>query len=141
VAIRQEDWRRRGACDTCHKLHRTAQGGCDTTQALPADEIYRAAIAAVGNLDKMTVLDGADAMRALVPALEQRRLTVQSMETADDEDSKRLLSVDGTEGVVIVAEGEELRLDAGALLRRHHWRRLHLLTFARHALTIRTVAA
>ena len=94
-----------------------------------------------GQLDRGAAPDGIGAARALAAALERRALAVEAVADPGGLESPFLMSVGGHDGIVVAVAGDESALEMGGLLRRHHWQRVHLFTFARQALGIKTISA
>ena len=111
------------------------------SQAQVSDTIYSAGVDAAAQLDRGAVPDGIVAARALGAALERRALPVAAVADAGGLESPLLMSVGGDDGIVVAVAGDESALAMGGLLRRHHWQRVHLFTFARQALGIKTISA
>ena len=110
-------------------------------QVQVSDAIYGAGVEAAGQLDRGAAPDGVGAARALAAALERRALPIAAVVDAAGRESSLLMSVGDHDGIVVAVAGDESALEVGGLLRRHHWHRVHLFTFDRQALGIKTISA
>ena len=107
----------------------------------PTDSVYRAAIHAARDLDTTSDTTRASAGVALAATLERHgvRLGGAPGKTAG-KPIPGILELADAEGIVISVPGEDRPTEWAAIAHQNHWQRAHLVHFAPHALSIRTVA-
>ena len=107
----------------------------------PTDSVYRAAILAARDIDTASDTTRNSAGIALAATLERHGVRVGGAQgKAAVKSMPGILELADAEGIVISVPGEDRPADWPAVARQNHWQRAHLVHFAPHALSIRTVA-
>lgn len=106
------------------------------------DTIYRAAILTARDIDSSSEPSRASAAVAMAATLERHgvRLAANSGAKSAAKPQTGILEVEGGEGIVLSVPGDDKNADWTTISRQNRWRLAHLVNFAPHALSIKTVA-
>ncbi len=106
------------------------------------DTIYRAAILTARDIDSNSEPTRASAAVAMAATLERHgvRLAATGAGKSAAKPQAGILEIEGGEGIVLSVPGDDKSADWTVVSRQNRWRLAHLISFAPHALSIRTVA-
>lgn len=104
------------------------------------DPVYRAAILTARDIDTNPDPTRASAGVAMAASLERHGVRLSSGLKPSGKPIPGVLEVEGGEGIVISVSGDDRPSDWAAIARQNRWRQTHLIHFAPHALSIKTVA-
>lgn len=107
-----------------------------------ADQVYKAAIMALGSPDANLPLSRAGVALSLTETLARQGVAVTVPgDGADPVRAEAVLDLAGHDGIVIALEGEDRSAEVTGFLGRRRWQRVHLLGVSARALSIKTVCA
>lgn len=106
------------------------------------DTIYRAAILTARDIDSSSEPSRASAAVAMAATLERHgvRLAASVGGKSSAKPQAGILEIESGEGIVLSVPGDDRNTDWTAVSRQNRWRLAHLINFAPHALSIKTVA-